>query len=104
MELKGGVPSEIDGGYRAAQGGWRHGAGWLASLPALFGVVEDWRPGVDGMVALSAYVYVYAQTHEHGPLGEALETLNTICAQYLDLLRSGPAGGWPRLCRGHPGS
>ncbi|MCT2020268.1 hypothetical protein [Kocuria marina] len=58
----------------------------------LSGVVEDWRSGADGMVTLSAYVYV--QTHEHGPLGvtlsEALETLNTVRAQYLDRLRSGP--------------
>lgn len=61
--------------------------------PALSGVVEDWRSGTDGMVTLSAYVYV--QTHEHGPLGvtlrEALETLNTVRARYLDQLRSRPA-------------
>ena len=62
--------------------------------PALSGVVEDWRSGTDGMVTISAYVYV--QTHEHGPLGvtlgEALETLNTVRAQYLDRLLSDPAG------------
>ena len=65
-----------------------------ASGSALSGVVEDWRSGTDGMVTLSAYVYV--QTHEHGPLGvtlgEALERLNTVRTQYLDRLRSGPAG------------
>ena len=60
---------------------------------ALSGVVEDWRSGTDGMVTLSAYVYV--QPHEHGPrnvtLHEALETLNTVRARYLDRLRSRPA-------------
>ena len=60
----------------------------------LSGVVEDWRTDTDGVVTLSAYVYI--QTAEHGPLGvtlrQALDTLNATRAQYLDGLRSRHSG------------
>lgn len=63
-----------------------------ASGSGLSGMVEDWRTGEDGALTLSAYVYVH--TPEHGPLGitlgQALQTLNTICAQCLDRLSTKP--------------
>lgn len=57
---------------------------------SLSGIVEDWRADTEGVVTLSAYVYV--QTAEHGSLGvtlgQALETLNATRARYLERLRS----------------